>query len=77
LARRSAARAVANFPEAVRELLEDARRAGLTFEEAWERAMEQVRPGERGWGPSDCVSRGATETPFEVLRRAMRTAYEA
>jgi hypothetical protein len=78
LARRPTARPVSNFPEAVRELLEEARAEGLTFEAAWNRALDQVRPAERGWGPDrrDDAAPGSTETQMQFLRRVMRVRYE-
>ena len=76
-----APRVVDNFPREVRELLEEARRAGLAFEDAWERALRLVRPRERSWGSihthklSGERAEGG-ETPMMFMQRVMRDAYE-
>jgi hypothetical protein len=67
-------RAVDNFPAAVREILEKAKRDGLPFGEAWSQAMHLVRPkDQRGWGGGR--EGGGGESPLSFLKRVMHDAY--
>lgn len=66
-------------------LARDARRAGLTFEQFWRRALEQpsgdlradheVAPGAVRW-PTDRVARQTDRAALEETREGWRLAYE-
>lgn len=79
---------VDNFAVAVRVRLAFYRREGLTFESAWARVMEEIRPRDRkGWGSLDPARVHWTksgnalwradgeESAILFLKRWMREAY--
>lgn len=59
------------------EVLADAKRAGVAFEDAWAEAMSAVAIEDPGWGSSiRAKGNPGVESPLRFLRRHMRAAYE-
>lgn len=63
-----------DFAARIRRRLEDAKRAGVAYEDAWETAMRAERPRSKGWGTLD--GRSEVESALQFLRRQMEAAYE-
>jgi hypothetical protein len=62
-------------PRDLRVRLEDARRRGLSFEDAWQEAMAGVR-FPHGGGTTDVHGRYAWREALSETREAWRSAYE-
>jgi hypothetical protein len=56
----------------MRELLEQSKRQHIPYELAFQKALGQVRPKERGWNERHW----ADESPLDFLERVMGDAYE-
>jgi hypothetical protein len=70
-------RAVDDFASECRVLLEQHRKAGLDFVQAWDLVVAEIYPADRRtWGKlEDRVGGAEDETPMTLLYRHMRAAY--